>query len=520
MEKYKLEEQKAILTLLYNQGADQFSKEAKETKTYKEYKKLKEFRKFIDQEAEKRNYDDPLKLTDYFAEHKKELIDLLEKSPEVFEPIAKLKKLPVRFKKHYISSELIKLSQNLFETQKLNKKGKSYINVDFTEGEIGVEVWEGKNTNYYIKIADLPELKGKPPKMYVNQMKNFYLLMGLIQEQQFFNDRKEANCKFTLVEYAKRRGYTEEQLKDGGEIYDYLKSDLVSGAFTNYKIKKLKLHGEFYTWLGSMYGVGKPDKPKGEWEISFNFPYSKMILSVLEGEARPYFVKNPKAIEDRMTDRKPYLFLFYVQLTKRKQKILTTQPIKIKSLLEDMKLSKYITDRSKECFKVLKECIIYFSENYQPTPEIESFNLYNDFHKTETLKLPLSISEAFKKYSYEDFKDLLKSIGIKDIREAYISFKRPHTKSKSSKYKLSEKDKELRDDILEWIKEWEKLRNYPIEKTEKERHKYISDRIRTLGYELVNDLFKDEKNKKRPNAFHFLFYTLTGEDNPNDWDYY
>ena len=53
MEKYKLEERKAILTLLYNQGADQFFKEAKETKTYKDHKEYKKFRKLIDQEAKK-----------------------------------------------------------------------------------------------------------------------------------------------------------------------------------------------------------------------------------------------------------------------------------------------------------------------------------------------------------------------------------------------------------------------------------------------------------------------------------
>ena len=442
----------------------------------------------------------------------------LEENIKAFE---KRKKLPQRFKKHYISSELIKLSQNLFETQKLNKKGRETINVSFTEGETEVEVWEGKNTDYYIKISDLPELKGKSPKMYVNQMKNFYLLMGMIQEQQFNNDRKEANCKFTLSEYAKRRGYTEEQIKKSGSYFNELKGDLISGAFTNYKIKKLKLHGEFYTWLGSMYGVGKPDKPKGEWEISFNFPYSKMILSILEGEARPYFVKNPKAIEDRTTDNKPYLFLFYIQLTKRKQEKLTTQLIKIISLLKDMKLPEKILIRPKECFKILKECIIYFSQHYQPIPELESFNLYNDIHKTKTVKLPLSISESFKKYEYPDFKELLKSIGIKDIREAYISFKRPYSKPKSSKYKLTREDKELRDDILEWTNEREELSNYFFEKTEEERGKYISDRIGFLGYELVKDLFEEEKAKKRPSAYHFLFCTLTGrEDDDIDWDYY
>ena len=449
-----------------------------------------------------------------------ELIELLEKSPEVFESITEVEKPPGRFKEHYISSDLIKLSQNLFETQKLNKKGRDIINVDFTEGEMEVEVWEGKKTKYYIKIADLPELKGSPPKLYVSQLKNFYLLMGLIQEQQYNNSVKEAECKFTLSYYAKRRGYTKEKIKDGGKFFSELKRDLTSGAYTNYKIDKLKIEGKFYDWLGNLYGLGKPRNPKEDWIVNFNYPYSKMILSVLEGEARPYFVKNPKAIEDRTTDNKPYLFLFYIQLTKRKQRILTTKPIKIKSLLKDMQLPDKILKRPKECFKILKECIIYFSENYQPLPELESFIIYN-YLKNKTVKLPLNISETFKKYSYEDFKEILKSMGIKDIREARISFKRPHSKPRI-KSKLNKEGTELRDDILEWTRQWEELRNYPINKTEEERSKFIDDRIKFLGYEEVNDLFEEEKNKEKPHAFNFLIYVLSGRENyeDTDWDNY
>ena len=98
MEKYKLEEQKAILTLLYNQGADQFFKEAKETKIYEKYKELKEFRKIIDQEAKKRKWNE-YKLIDYFAENKKELLRLLREDKSLRRKI-----------KNRIEEELIKVS--------------------------------------------------------------------------------------------------------------------------------------------------------------------------------------------------------------------------------------------------------------------------------------------------------------------------------------------------------------------------------------------------------------------------
>lgn len=136
-------------------------------------------------------------------------------------------------------------------------------------------------------------------------------------------------------------------------------------------------------------------------------------MQILNKQARQYFIKSSKALEDRASTDKPYLFLFYQQLIRRKQYSLVTKPVKIGNLLTDMHLPDKILTRPKECFELLKECIIYFSNHYKPTPEIESFSLYNDFHKTKTVKLPLNISEAFKNYGYEDFKDLIKAIGIK-----------------------------------------------------------------------------------------------------------
>ena len=98
MEKYKLEEQKAILALLYSQGGDQFSKKAKKTKTYKKYKELREFRKIIDREAKKRKWNE-YKLINYFAKNKKELLRLLREDKSLRRKI-----------KNRIEEELIKVS--------------------------------------------------------------------------------------------------------------------------------------------------------------------------------------------------------------------------------------------------------------------------------------------------------------------------------------------------------------------------------------------------------------------------
>ena len=78
-----------ILAFYYSQGAFKGTD-----------KKFREFRSFIIKEAEKRNYDDPLKLIDYFADHKKELIKLFKKKEYKFSKKVKEK----------LKAELIKVS--------------------------------------------------------------------------------------------------------------------------------------------------------------------------------------------------------------------------------------------------------------------------------------------------------------------------------------------------------------------------------------------------------------------------
>ncbi|MBA7588620.1 hypothetical protein ES708_30684 [subsurface metagenome] len=184
-----------------------------------------------------------------------------------------------------------------------------------------------------------------------------------------------------------------------------------------------------------------------------------------------------------------------------------------------MGIKKNWLNRPKECFKILKDCLIYFYPE-----EIEGFYISKYYHKPKTGlrdKLLISISKAFKENEYEDFKEFLNVKGIKDIREAYISFKRSHSGTRT-KSKLDKKSIELRNNILEWTGEWEELKNYTIDKTEEERSKFIDDRIRFLGYEEVNNLFEEEKNKEKPHAFNFLIYILAGKENYEDidWDNY
>ena len=410
---------------------------------------------------------------------------------------------PKKFKQIYTHSKMENVMHKVLKTQKLKDTGISNMHEDFIAGE--VKIWESKGVEYIVKVEDLLKLDGKNPKVYVTQIKSLLLLMGMIQEQQFNNLIKEAKCEFTLSYYAERRGYSKEEIQHQGVFFNELKRDLFSGAYTTYRVKQMIIEGKEYTIHNTFYGLYEPKEHENKWEVEFNNPYGKWILEILNGEAGQYFIKDRKAIEDRATTEKPFLFLFYQQLIKRKRPNLITTPVKVLNLLGDMKINEQILARPKECFELLRECLIYFSEHYQPTPEIEQFFLYNDFHKTKTVKLPLYVSEAFKQYPYEDFRDLLKDIGIKDIREAYISFKRPGIKSKSKKKQiLSEEEEE--ESLLERTLKWF---NGQITKIPQEDQESLVKRyIKKYGAVEYGRLFEKEANKYSPNAVEFLTKTL------------
>lgn len=431
---------------------------------------------------------------------KKELLKLINE----FYPLEdkKTKTFP-KFSKIYTHAEFENIMHKLFKTQNLKDNGISYIDEVFEE----VKIWESKGVEYIVKVEDLLKIDSKNPKVYITQIKSLLLLMGMIQEQQFNNSIKEASCEFTLSYYAERRGYTKEEIQKSGNFFNELKRDLFSGAYTTYRIKQMMIEGKEYIIHNTFYGLYEPKDREDKWKVEFNNPYGKWILEILNGEAGQYFIKDPRAIEDRTTTEKPYLFLFYQQLIKRRRANLLTTPVKLINLFIDMQLDSQILARPKECYDLLKECLIYFSEHYQPAPEIEQFFLYNDFHKTKTVKLPLHISEAFKQYPYEDFKDLLKDMGIKDIREAYISFKRPYVKPKSKKEQdLNEEEADLLERTLKWFNDPYNPNKITIPREDQEG--LIKRYIKKYGVVEYGSLFKREANKVNANAVEFLTKAL------------
>jgi len=489
----KNQELLALLTMIYQSGFDGFDQpQLFSIKKNKEFEEAKKFRKTINELAKKINVK-PLELLETLVKDKKRLIKYLE---------VKNIKHP-KFSKIYQHSEMEKIKSEILKPGRLIKTERKTINEDYATGE--VEVWKSKDVEYYANVENVIKLKGNP-KVSVSQLKNISLLTLLTQEQQFNNETKRTKCEFKLSYYAERRGYTKEEIKRGGIIFEELKRDLFSGAFTAYRINnKETIKGNEYIRHGisSFYDLLEPIKDHSgiNWIVEFKGPWKKWIMELLEGGAKQYFIEDRKAVEDRYTTEKPYLFLFYRQLIKRKRANLLTQPVKVINIFKDMKLPEDILDRPRACFDLLKECLIYFADHYQPIPEIEQFFLYNDFHKTKTIKLPLNISEAFKSYAYEDFKGLLAAIQIKDIREAYISFKRPYKKPKKTN-ELDEQETELLNRTLKWFDG--QVTKISLE----DQESMIKMYIKKYGTDQYRRLLEREGNKIQANAVEFLTKVL------------
>jgi len=476
--KIKQEELKDLLAIYYQ--ASQEQPKLFKIKEDLEFKELKKFRILINKEAKKRKTK-PLELLRYFAENKYELIGFLEKK-KIEHP---------KFSKIYEHAEIENITHQLFKTQKLKDKGKQTVNIPIIGGGSitgEVKVWESKGVEYFVRADDILKLEGKNPKVFVSQIKNISLLMGFVQEQHFNNSTKEAKCEFKFPYYAERRGYSKEEVEKGGNFFNELKRDLLSGAYTTYRVDKIIIEGKEYTAHGipNFYILYEPKDHKNEWRVEFNNPYNSWLIKILKGEARQYFTKNPKAIEDRISTERPYLFLFYMQLTRRRRRELTTTPVKIGDLLGDMKLPEKILISPKRCFELLKECLIYFSDHYEPAPEIESFKISSASNEIEMVKLP----------SYVE----LKAMGIKDIREAYISFKRPQKRTKE--YELNEEEHHILERTLKWFD------GQVTEIPRGDQESMIKMYIKKLGYDYYAELFEKKANKINANAVEFLTKTL------------
>jgi len=328
---------------------------------------------------------------------------------------------------------LEEIQRGIFKTKGLGKKDF----IGFTkDGDEEVAEWDikgGKARYPKNKQAKIDRKKKKaetalsviptPPKLGVSQAKNIDALGFMLQQENWRreNQSKEklAELEFSLSDYAKVRGYTDEQVARGGEFYNELKRDLFTGAYTTYRLDKVIIDGKEYTAHGlpNIYILLEPKNPKDKWKIKYNEPYKDYYLN-----GKQYYPILLEAIKDKGTDdRKGYLYFFFKLVMRYASTGNFKTQLKVSTLLENIKVSEGTQTRPQEAFKVLTECIYYTATHYKAIKEVRFF----DSGKCRKVKVITDL-EKFKSWKYEDFKkEVLAELGLYDVREALISFNTP-----------------------------------------------------------------------------------------------
>ena len=288
--------------------------------------------------------------------------------------------------------------------------------------------WQKDSLTALVGVSDLPLLdltKRKqngqgyliptPPKITVSQAKNLDTLIVLLEKQNRkkgkAGDEPTADIDFYFKDYAKIRGYTDDEIAKGGNFNNELKRDLISGGITSYILEKEKSY-----LIGSFYTIEVPKvKSKEKWKVYFNEPYKSYILNV-----KQYYPILLQAIADKQTDQKKGYLYFFLKLVfslgNNPKRGFKTQT-KVSTILDRIKVGDKAKSRPQEAYKVLAECISYIADAYGAI--LTEIRLLNGKGGVKVIK-DLTI---FKTADYERFKaDYLKDLELTDIRDALISF--------------------------------------------------------------------------------------------------
>lgn len=328
---------------------------------------------------------------------------------------------------------LEEIQRNLFKTAGLRSKDFKGFTKDGDEELAEWNIKGGKARYPKSKQAKIDRKKKKtemalsviptPPKLGVSQAKNIDALGFMLQQENWKREKdgkeKLAELEFALSDYAKIRGYTDEQIARSGKFIDELKRDLFTGAYTTYRLDKVIIDGKEYTAHGlpNIYILLEPKNKKDNWRIKYNEPYRDYYLN-----GRQYYPILLEAIKDKGTDdRKGYLYFFFKLVMRYASTCDFKTQLKISTLLENIKVSDDTKARPTKVFEILAECIYYTASHYKIIKEVRFF----DSGKCEKVKAITDL-EKFKSWNYEHFiKEVLTPLGLDDIREALISFNVP-----------------------------------------------------------------------------------------------
>ena len=340
-----------------------------------------------------------------------------EADTETWNHIKRLRQnLPAVYKE---SPKLAELKQAIFKSGR--RSPKHYLGE--TEESYRWEIYTGEaqfrkeGQRFFQSRREAEILLPQPPKLET-QLKNLWaigLLLQKVNEPRFKKGEPPVfEVDFSLAEYARIRGYTDEEIKKSGKFYEELKKDLITGAKTTYTLKDVVIDGKKYTLYGvpNFYMLAEPAEKKGKWKIIINEFYGGDFLP-----GGQYYGIPAEVIADRESTHTENLF---VLLLKRyeggSEWTSSVGPLSVSKVIDSITDSQRARDEQAETYKVLAKCLIYAWKK----DLLEAVRFY-----TPNLKRTKAVEDIslFELWSYEDFKaEVLRPLKLDDIRESRIKF--------------------------------------------------------------------------------------------------
>jgi len=264
---------------------------------------------------------------------------------------------------------------------------------------------------------DQKQLIPKPPSVSISQIRNIDTIITLIAEEnkkrEARGEPREARVEFYFKDYAKIRGYTDEEMARGGKFNEGFKRDLITGGVIKFKRQEDRII------MNAFYGIGIPDlKSKGKWEVGFNWPWDNEVLNLPKG----YYPILTRALGDRRATDTEWLFLRVVLIYSKnynpKSRADYSPLIRVKGLLNGITTGARVKERQQDAYKILAECITYVAENYKEA--LTEIRISRGKKYTPSVINDLGI---FKRLNYKQFKaEILRGLGIDNITDALIGF--------------------------------------------------------------------------------------------------
>lgn len=401
-------------------------------------------------------------------------------------------------------------------------KGGEIEEVEDLGGEFDVWKSGGGSINYLVKSNGGEANK---PSVGVLTEKVLVVLISYCIEQ-YKEESGKVTATFTLNGLMNDLGYSEEEVRKGGNRLSHIINSVMTLSQTSYrKIEPSPRQGMMNIYYRNFLDLdieapeeavvkmfkNKRQIPTGQdvkITIKINDIHSRAIKEYIAKGAGKFFLIEKRLIGDRKMNDNISLFKLaaYIHYTKGGGEF----PIGMRNLLKEVMHidDSIVRGKPTRCFNYIKTNVATMAKDY---PDLfKGIKLFNR-NKTEWIWLGLDELLLLEKIEYVDFKQTtLELLGEKDLRNCHIVFCQEGHKPAIQAHEETDEvvQSDLAKRIIQWVHKrlpYDKLHKITPDGTEN----FIRNSIEKLGEGPVRLAFERELKKEKPDAYHLVVVTLS-----------